>query len=103
VGRGPLAGLFGAAVATALAIVVHYAVFVPREQARAAQAASELASCEATIAGLRSRSDAADARARASEGDLVDARATIGRTHPRERGHFVVAKRRKAPAPQGAK
>jgi hypothetical protein len=66
-----LAVAFGAVVSAGIAMAVHFGVVAPRENARAAEATAQTASRDVQIAELRSHAEAADARARALEGELA--------------------------------
>jgi hypothetical protein len=62
-------------VTTAVALALYLGIATPREHAASARAAADVASRDQTIADLRARADAIDARARALEADLASARA----------------------------
>jgi hypothetical protein len=75
VGRPLLAALFGAMLATACVMVVHYAVAAPRERLRAATAESKLAGRDDAIADLHRQHDDDESRLRDLETALGSARA----------------------------
>lgn len=70
-----VAAVFGAVVASGVAMAVHYGVVAPREHARATETESALASRDVAIADLRARAGGSDARVRALEDEGIAARA----------------------------
>jgi len=74
-GRGTaVAALFGAVVATGIALALHLGVVVPRQHAREASQNAEIASRDAALGDLRAQADAADRRTRALEADMASLR-----------------------------